>query len=104
MNTSTALFSFIEDRKKDLFKYAQRSDAKDGYINNQNEQIRQLTCIYNNIPTDTNQSIGLGSKIVQEYNRLKSQDANFCGLTIHIRENEQGVLCVLNLDPKNYGI
>ena len=102
MNASFNLKSFIQERIKDLEKYAQRPDAKDVYLAKQNEQIRQLTAIYNSIPNSD--SYGIGVLIEKEFELMQQLDPNFSGLITAIRVKPNGALCYLPLNLYQHGI
>lgn len=69
MSTSFNLKSFIQERIRDLEKYAQRPGAKDVYLAKQNEQIKQLTAIFNSIPNSN--SYGIGILIEKEFELIQ---------------------------------
>lgn len=102
MNASLSLKSFIQERIRDLEKYAQRPDAKDGYLAKQNEQIRQLTAIYNSILNSDR--YGFGILIEKQFELMQQLDPNFSGLTAEIRVKPDGVLSYLPLNLYKHGI
>jgi hypothetical protein len=102
MNASLSLKSFIQERIRELEKYAQKPDAKDIYIAKQNEQIKQLTAIYNSIPNSD--SYGIGLLIEKKFELMQQLDPNFSGLITEIRIKPDGALCHLPLNLYQHGI
>lgn len=102
MNASLNLKSFIQERIRELEKYAQRPDAKDVYLAKQNEQIRQLTAIYNSIPNSG--SYGFGILIEKQFELMQQLDPNFSGLTAEIRVKPDGITGYLPLNLYQHGI
>lgn len=102
MNPKQQLEVFIYERIRELEAYSKRVDAKETYLNRQNEQLSRLTDICNNL--ESLQYYDVWGLVESEWRKLKSQDANFGGVAVELITKPNRILCRLPICLYDNGV
>jgi hypothetical protein len=96
------LKQIIYERTSDLQKYAQNPNAKEGYIQKENQLLASLTGIFNDVHHLRYQD--LWQEVEAYWQTKQAQEQDFGGIQLNIRLKEKGTLHYLPLNLYNYGV
>lgn len=102
MSPKHQLEALIYQRRFELQTYANRPDAKDGYLQKQNAHLAELVDIHNrmaNLP-----HYYLWSIVETAWEQIRQQDSNHAGIAVELITNPNGILCRLPIKLYEHGL
>ena len=103
MKATLQLQQIIFERTSKLEKYAQKPNAKDFYINEENDLLEQLSQIYDSLGNSL-VHLALWHEVEEAWNIYQKSDVDFSGFILEIKVKSGGTPYILPFNLCEHGI